>query len=516
VTKKKQRLSLLALTVVIIMLMGAVSGCGSPAANEAGGGQTDGTGGSSGETAGEAKKERYKISMMYPLYSDPPKKGEIWKLIEDKFNIEFEPMAIPDNSYGDKLKVTLASGDLPDLILWTAYPDPEFTKYVRQGAFLELDDWVTQYPNIMDTPEQIFDNIRIDGKLYGIPRTRALTRAAVMIRKDWLDNLGLPIPQTVDEVYETALKFTYDDPDQNGKDDTFGVVMGENLSHMDSLWMAFDTGNGWRLMEDGTLMNAEITPGRKQALEWLRNLYQEGGLDKDFAVLKNTQVWEKLEGGKGGIFLGGQTSDYARYVENLAKIDPNAELIMFHPPKGPTGKFGFGETSGFFGQWVIPANTEPKKVERIMELLNWQASEEGYEISRYGIEGIHHTKNADGTINLDAEKKKEEGSIIAHNPYDPYSYVVPTAPPEVQQAQKENLDMVATMGIKNPALSFLAPTAVEKQADLNKLRNEVFVQIVMGKLPLEEFDRFVEQWLDMGGRQITEEVNEWYKSQQQK
>jgi len=76
--------------------------------------------------------------------------------------------------------------------------------------------------------------------------------------------------------------------------------------------------------------------------------------------------------------------------------------------------------------------------------------------------------------------------------------------------------MVATMGIKNPALSFLAPTAVEKQADLNKLRNEVFVQIVMGKLPLEEFDRFVEQWLDMGGRQITEEVNEWYKSQQQK
>ncbi|WP_282942712.1 extracellular solute-binding protein [Paenibacillus sp. RC67] len=226
----------------------------------------------------KSSQKRLKISMMFPLYNEPPQKNEVWKYIEDKFNIEFEPMAVPNNSYNDKLKVTLASGDMPDLILWTSYPDPELNKYVEQGAFTQLDEAIKVAPNIMKTPQTIFDNVKINNKLYGIPRTRALNRSAVMIRKDWLDNLGLPVPKTTDELYKTALKFTTDDPDKNGKADTFGIAFGENVSHMDPLYMAFDTGAGWRQMEDGTLMNSDITPGKKQALEWLRKLYQEGGV----------------------------------------------------------------------------------------------------------------------------------------------------------------------------------------------------------------------------------------------
>ncbi|UQZ86807.1 Lipoprotein LipO precursor [Paenibacillus konkukensis] len=459
--------------------------------------------------------KRLKISMMFPLYNEPPQKNEVWKMIEDKFNIEFEPMAVPNNSYEDKLKVTLASGDMPDIILWTKYPDPELNTYVAQGAFAPLDDLIKASPNIMKTPQGIFDNIKIDGKLYGVPRTRALNRSAVMIRKDWLDNLGLPVPATMDDVYKTAVKFTTDDPDKNGKADTFGIAFGENVSHMDPLFMAFDSGAGWRVMEDGTLMNDAITPGKKQALEWLRKLYQDGGLDKDFAVLKNTQVWEKLEGGKAGILLGGQTSDYARYVENLAKVDPKANLIMIKPPAGPTGKFGYSETSGFFGEWVIPAKTDKDKLKRIMELLDWQAGDEAYNLKRYGVEGVHHTKNADGTYKINVDKYKADGvdAVIAHNPYDPYSYVVSSAPAAVQKAQKENLDLVRDMGIKNPALSFVAPSAPDKQSDLNKLRDEEYVKLVMGKVPMDDFDRFVQEWLDKGGRQITKETNDWYKTQ---
>ncbi|WP_282942710.1 hypothetical protein [Paenibacillus sp. RC67] len=238
-------------------------------------------------------------------------------------------------------------------------------------------------------------------------------------------------------------------------------------------------------------------------------------MDKDFAVLKNTQVWEKLEGGKAGILIGGQTSDYARYVENLAKIDPKANLIMIKPPGGPAGKLGFSETSGFFGQWVIPAKTDKEKLKRIIELLDWQASDEGYNMKRYGVEGVHNTKNADGTLKINIEKYKADGvdAVIAHNPYDPYSYVVLTAPPQVQKAQKENLDLVKDMGIKNPALAFVAPSAPDKQSDLNTLRDEEYVKLVMGKVPMDDFDRFVQEWLDKGGRQITKETNDWYKSQ---
>jgi putative aldouronate transport system substrate-binding protein len=506
--KNTNRLRTFTLVLAAGALLGSTVGC-------SGSGSTNAADGSPSANAKNPNAKRYKISMMFPLYGDPPQKAEVWKYIEDKFNIEYESMGVPDNSYAEKLMVTVASGDMPDAMVWTKYPDPEFNKLVRQGAFLQLDDYLKSAPNIQKIPQTIWNNIKVDGKIYGIPRPRALTRAAVIIRKDWLDNLGLPIPKTVDDIYNTAVKFTTGDPDRNGKNDTFGIVMGENVSHQDSLWMAFDTGNGWRVMEDGTLMSADITPGRRQALQWLSRLYQEGGIDKDFAVLKNTQVWEKLESGKAGIMLGGQTSDFARYVENLSKVDPKAQLIMIHPPVGPTGKSGFAETTGFFGQIVLPATLgkDPDKVRRIISFLDFQASDEGYKMGRYGIEGVHYTKNPDGTLKLNNEKLKADGSPFIHNAYDPYQYVVTSAPPEVQKQQHDNLDMVKDLGIPNPAVSFLAPTAVEKGADLAKLRDETFVKIVMGKLPIEAFDDFVKEWKAKGGDQITKEVNDWYKSQ---
>ena len=67
-------------------------------------------------------------------------------------------------------------------------------------------------------------NASIDGKLYGIYRERPLSRQGIVIRKDWLDNLGLDMPKTVDELYETAKAFTEKDPDQNGKNDTIGFA----------------------------------------------------------------------------------------------------------------------------------------------------------------------------------------------------------------------------------------------------------------------------------------------------
>jgi putative aldouronate transport system substrate-binding protein len=226
--KKSKRFAAISAITALGLLISA--GCSSQTAtNDKGSGQS-------------SSNKRLKLSMMYPLYSDPPQKAEVWKFVEDKFNIELDPMAVPSNSYTEKQKVITASGDMPDAMVWTTFPDPEFVKMVKQGAFLALDDLIKTAPNIQKTPQGIWDNIKIDGKIYGIPRPRALTRAAVMIRKDWLDNVGLPIPKTTDEIYQTALKFTTMDPDKNGKNDTFGIALGENLSRLESFWMACDYG----------------------------------------------------------------------------------------------------------------------------------------------------------------------------------------------------------------------------------------------------------------------------------
>ncbi|AZS17834.1 extracellular solute-binding protein [Paenibacillus lutimineralis] len=487
-------------TVVMSLLATIIVGCGSKADKSEGG------------SGGKDTKERLKISMMYPLNGDAPKKGEAWKWMEDKFNVELDLMAIPANGYAEKLRLTVASGDLPDMMVWTTYPDPELIKYVKQNAFLPFDDLVGNYKNLMETPQQAFDNVKIDKKLYSIPRTRPLQTNAVLIRKDWLDNLGLPVPVTTEDFANVALKFTTEDPDKNGKADTFGIGVGENLSFLEQLWLAFDAGNGWRKMEDGTLMNSDVTPGRKEALGWLTDLYKQGAIDKDFPVLKYTQVNEKFIAGKSGILIGGGIANYGQFVVDMKKLNPNAEIIMIDPPTGPSGTKGTPQSAGFYGHWVINAKTSPEKVDKIMEILDWQATDEALEFKRKGIEGVHHKLengvpvvneqyNADGVINL-----------IAHNKYNPY-FTTPGATEEVAQAQLDQWKNIEQLGVPNPAVAALTLTMQEKMADLEKYSTETFIKIVTGGQPLDSYDQYVEEWMNKGGKKMTEEVNEWYSQQ---
>ncbi|MGO4497591.1 extracellular solute-binding protein [Paenibacillus sp. 2RAB27] len=495
----------MSIVLAATMLGGAVTGCAKKeepvASNPVG-------------SAKPADKKRIKISSMFPLYGDPAQKTEAWKFIEDKFNIDYEPLAIPNNSSEEKVKLAVASGDMADFTTWESFPSADFSNYVDQGAFLALDDYIKDMPNIMKTPQAAWDNLKINGKIYGIPRTRPLTTVAVMIRQDWLDNLGLPVPKTTDELFKTAVAFTKNDPDKNGKADTFGFAVGENIAFLESIWHAFDTGNNWRIMEDGTLMNSAITPGRKQGLTFVRDLYKEGAIDKDFAVLKTTQVWEKINSGNAGIYVG-NISDYPKFVDALAKTNPNAKFVLAKNPVGPTGKSGTSNGIGFYGLQTIPASLgkDKDKVKRIIEFIDWQASDEGTLFKQYGVEGAHYTKNADGTLKPNADKIKADAvaNLVSHNKFDPYLAVSTTASADVQKMQREMIDYVADKGVTNPVIGFLAPAQREKGADLNKLRDEFFVKVVMGKSPIEDFDKFTKEWLDKGGSQLTKEVNDWYK-----
>ncbi|TCZ78194.1 extracellular solute-binding protein [Paenibacillus albiflavus] len=494
-TKWKKLVSSMATVALVASLF---AGCSSKASDSPAGSSSPGP------------EKRQKISMMYPLNGDAPKKGEAWKWLEEKFNVELDLMAIPANGYPDKLSLTVASGELPDLMVWSKYPDPELNKYAKQGAFMQLDDIIGNYPHLMETPQQAFDNVKIDKKLYSIPRTRPLQTNAVMIRKDWLDNLGLPIPKTVEEFAQTALKFTTDDPDKNGKADTFGISVGESLTFLDQLWVAFDTGNGWLKTADGTLMSEDVTPGRKQALGWLADLYKQGALDKDFPVLTYTQVNDKFVAGKSGIMIGGGVSNYGAFIADMKKINPKAEIIMIDPPTGPNGTKGTPQSAGLYGHWVINSKVSKEKLNKIMEILDWQATDEALDFKRKGIEGVHHKVEDGKPVVNDLYKSDGVINLIAHNKFNPY-FTTPGAAPEVAQAQIDQWHNIEKLGVPNPAIAALTPTMQDKSADLRKYSLETFIKIVIGDQPLDSFDQYVQNWMSKGGDKITAEVNEWYK-----
>ncbi|OPA74173.1 ABC transporter substrate-binding protein [Paenibacillus selenitireducens] len=503
----KKRFKTMAGILAVVLLAGSVMGCT---------GKKEETASKEGTTTTTTPEKKQKISMMYPLYNNPPKKTEVWKAMEEKLNIEYEPMAIPSAQYNDKLLASIAANDLADITHYTGFPDPKFTMYAKQGAFLQLDELIKDTKYIKDIPQEMWDYIKINGKIYGIPRPGYPARA-VLVRKDWLDNLGLSIPKTLDEFYDVAVKFAKEDPDQNGKDDTVGMLLDQTIGwNLDPIYMAFDTGNGWRKMEDNTLMNAVITPQRKEALTWLNKLYKAGGIDQNFTIMKGNQTWEKLESGKAGLFFAGHTNDYNRFVASLKKVDPKAELIMIRPPVGPTGATGYPGGTGFFGQFVLPSQIDKDKAKKAIELLDWEMSPEGNDLKKMGIEGVHHTKNADGTITMIGDKYSEEGitNLIWQIPNEPMGEISLNSPAEIVEAQRQNMTGLKELDVVSPAVTYIPSDAVsEKLGELDKIQREIAVKLIIGTEPIEAFDKFVEEWKAKGGAELTKEVNEWYKNQ---
>ncbi|MFS0726779.1 extracellular solute-binding protein [Paenibacillus sp. 1P07SE] len=452
------------------------------------------------------------IALMYPLYSEPPNSPELLAYIEERFQIRLELQAIAPETYNRRSRIGLIAGNGPDALVWTHFPQAELFHYARTGLLRPLDPLLEEAEHLAAIPEEIWTNAMIDDQLYGIPRPRAREDQAYFIRKDWLDALGLPHPHTTDELAEAAIRFASDDPDGNGRPDTYGFAAGDALETIYNISHAFDAGNSWRLQEDGSLLNSHLAPGREAALRWMRTLYSQGGIDPLFGTLNSTQVQEQFTSGRAGILLS-EISNFHPFLQRLQEQVPGSEIIMLPPPAGPEGKSGLSAKIGFFGQFVIPSRVPEDKARRIVELLDWMSGEEAEALRRSGLEGIHHTQHADGTFELYAARMEAEGigAYFPMNGYDPYYYVSTTAPEETRLQQRSMLDQVRSLGVSDPALHFMPHSRYKIGSIYASQIESFYVQYVRSEIQPESFDEFRAAWLEKGGRELTEEVNRWYR-----
>lgn len=463
-------------------------------------------------TDDQSHNERPTITLMYPIYTGKADSPELTAFIENKLNINLEFIQVASSSYNNRARVALSKPSGPDALVWTAFPQAELFNYASTGQLHRLDEYLEQYPSLQNIPAFIWDNGRINGSLYGIPRPRASVDQAVFIRKDWLDNLQLPIPSSLDDYTRISTRFAIDDPDRNGKKDTFGFAASKNLGSVWEMSYAFDSGQIWKETFDGTLLHSHLTEGRELALKWLKQLYASGGLDPRYNEWNTDQMFERFISGYTGIMIS-QISNFYHLKQKLYNENPEAQMIMLPPPVGPSGVSGFAERSGFYGQIVIPSRVSAEKVERILALLDWMSSEEGDHMRKYGLEGIHHIVQENSSLHVDHERMEKEGieSFFFMNRYDPYFYVTPHAPPDIQRQQHEMLDQVRTLGIANPAAAFMPSVQYRTGNVYSSEINNYFDDYVTGRVSEDSLEQFRSDWLDRGGRLAMEEVNAWYQ-----
>jgi ABC-type glycerol-3-phosphate transport system substrate-binding protein len=148
------------------------------------------------------------------------------KYIEDMFGLKISAV----DTQGDKLSLLATALNLPDVFVSGITNAATVNNWIEQEVIRDIPaELIEKYPLIKERFEvHVISNAFYDSKgkyyFYPVRITDAIVGShSQYIRQDWLDNLGLDMPTSYDELYDVAYAFTHDDPDQNGKDDTYGI-----------------------------------------------------------------------------------------------------------------------------------------------------------------------------------------------------------------------------------------------------------------------------------------------------
>ncbi|WP_223193090.1 extracellular solute-binding protein [Paenibacillus sedimenti] len=449
--------------------------------------------------------------------------------------------------YLQKLNVTIASGDIPDFM-------PVNSTQLKQLADAgQIEDMTALYqhyasPDLKRIMSQEgtapFDAATFNGKLMAIPQVDSSIESAmfIWIRTDWLQKLGLKPPKTMADVQAISKAFADNDPDGNGKKDTFGLGVTKTLWGGAMGLEGFMAGykaypNKWVEGSSGKLAYGSVQPEVKKALQALQSMFKNGELDQEFGIKDGGKVSEQVAAGKIGMEYGEQWNSIWPLQLNRNK-DPNAQWQAFpivsetgETPKVPlrfnTVKFfavkkgakhpeavikmfnlfyekNWGKTAEFDNYYAPP---EAESV--------WQLSPVNPSPTKKNVEAFRAIDAARKSGNFSAltgEAKTIQGKIEAYHSGSKDGFALwgweriygPEGSEGVVDQYDKNNQFLQDKFVGAPT-----PTMVERKSTLEKLQNETFTKIIMGA-PIDDFDKFVQDWAKLGGEQMSKEVNDWY------
>jgi putative aldouronate transport system substrate-binding protein len=361
----------------------------------------------------------------------------------------------------------------------------------------------------------------INGNLWAIPQdVQKPVRGPAIYRGDWLEKLGKKVPTTLAEFRDVVYAFANNDPDGNGRKDTYGL----SSSGMNMVYGAYGYIPGQWNEKNGQLVYSSIQPELKEALGVLAQYYKDGVLSPEFITGENRGGYWAISHAltEGQIGFTGHGSDY-HYNESLntngielQKLNPNATIVGGNPVTGPAGKKGLSAGSkinanviSVFGAQV---EDDLRKFDKWCEIQEWIAQNADNYLMAYagplgelwnwsnGIDSVIVPLNNDGTL-----FSHEGGHTLLANVYD--DRILEHQSAVVNRVRKTN--GAYEDGLSSELLISL-PSSPQYITDLNKIETEARIAIITGEKPLSYFDDFVKEWKAAGGDILTREANAWW------
>lgn len=453
------------------------------------------------------------------------------------FNVKFRVIEMGTHDgveYYNNLRTRIAAGDPPADIMQF---DRLITEAVDANWYVPISmELIEQHmpkylAAALDNYEHMpayFKDLR-DGTMYGIASWNMFgpCRHTMVYRKDWLDKLGMEVPETIEAFEEFLRACRKTDFNGNGEFDEYGYTSGTNspFCGFNEVFGAFGAMPMCWHDYDGKILRPEVTEGAKKALETLARWYKEDLIPKG---VNTTEM--RRDGFNQGIRGSyGQGDGYApalvkggQNYEEFYSAQPDGEMLPAPAFKGPDGLFGTQQwgprkyVTGFGSHLA----DDPGKLAMILDMLEAIATnEELFVAAMLGERGVHWDFTVEGAESgatkflpdyTDFNKRLDEVGVreMSESPYCPVwvpeiyrKYLDPQAV-EYASQNPGYFDMIGN------GVTFASQ--IEYGADLDNYTKETFMNIITGKQPIEFFDEYVKTWYANGGQEMTEEAQRMY------
>ena len=349
-----------------------------------------------------------------------PSDDAIGPALEDALDIELTLTSASGDDYWTQLSADLAAGTGADLF---EVNRNQLRQYIDQGLILDLSEYMDDElaPYYSNANEESLAAGQFDGHDYAIVQQPTLNYHSYWIRKDWLDNLDLDMPETVDDFAEVLEAFTLEDPDGNGKADTYGLGGGDSGIMWRPLWAAFGSGGvssygetgGSFYEEDGRVVNSLQDPDTVDALRYIQELVQNGYVDPDFLTIDESRAHERaLQGTVGVIETDWPKMTKPEFVEQYQEVQPDAEWVQVGPLAGPAGEGAYPRDLSSVRMEAVPASLadDEDQLNALFDLINYVSEGDGQRLVSFGIEDEHYTLENDQVVATDL--MAEEGGYF--------------------------------------------------------------------------------------------------------
>lgn len=470
----------------------------------------------------EGGKIKYWVQMnpnAAPVATDYNEVG-FFKQLEEKTGVEVEFMHPPTGQELEQFKLLIASRkDLPDLIETTwlsAYPGgPE--KAIKDGIIIDIEPYLEEYaPNykkmIESDPELLKQSKTDSGAVYGFHAINGSDKrlfGGFMLRSDWLEELGLSVPETISEWEQVLTEFK----EKKGAVSPISTTLGSFIEHMIP---AYGIAQKFYL-EDEKVQYGAITEQYKNFLIDMNRWYKAGLIDQDFASIDSKTIDANILNSKSGATFGGLGGGMGKWLD--AATDPNFGLVAAPFPtleKGNTLEVLPASYSHKMRGTSVAITTAAKDVEKIVKWLDERYTEEGIYLRNFGVEGETYeivdgkpvyteliTKNPEGLSMAVALAKYTQAGypspgICEHPDYhSQYMY---------RKEQQDGLEMF-NRDVETASKNMLPPVVATPDeskelaniiTELDTFISERTIAFITGVEPIENFDAFVEAVKGMG------------------